>query len=553
MTSYVKKRTFTIFIFFTIMIFALIVRLIWIQGINSEKLAMAVERQSTADIILKPQRGNIYDVNGNILACNVPAGDVFAAPKFIKNPQKVSEELYKYLNMDKDSLYKILSNKDSEWAVLGRSISLEDINKIKSLNIPGIYVEDTFMRNYPNGKMLSQVLGFVGIDGNGLYGLEYSLDKYLSGIPGREISLVDAEGRKIGLPSKLYKPTNGDNIVLTIDSVIQSYTEKAIKNGYEKYKPQDGITAIVMNPKTGEILAMANIPDFDPNNPQKISSQDYWSNPAVSSIYEPGSVFKVITASAALESAVVTPNEQFDDPGYYIVSGRRINSWTKLGKINFEEAIEKSSDTVFMQVVERLGVDAFYKYIQAFGFGTPTGIELPGEASGMILPKSKIYPVDLATMSFGQGIAVTPIQMITAFSAVINGGNLMVPHIVKYIENGDKIIKEYKPQIVRQVISKKTSDTMKYILEKTVTEGTGQAAQVPGYTVGGKTGTTENYAPGKYVASFAGFAPVENPKIAVLVLVKNPTQNGHMGGEVAAPIAQEILRNTLRYYDTVKK
>lgn len=553
MTKSLKRRAFIVFIFFFIMIFALIVRLIWIQGINSEKLAMAVERQSTADIILKPQRGNIYDVNGNILACNVPAGDVFAAPKFIKNPQKVSEELYKYLNMDKDSLYKILSNKDSEWAVLGRSISLEDINKIKSLNIPGIYVEDTFMRNYPNGKMLSQVLGFVGIDGNGLYGLEYSLDKYLSGIPGREISLVDAEGRKIGVPSKLYKPTNGDNIVLTIDSVIQSYTEKAIKNAYEKYKPENGITAIVMNPKTGEILAMANIPDFDPNNPQKISSQDYWSNPAVSSIYEPGSVFKVITASAALESAVVTPNEQFDDPGYYIVSGRRINSWTKLGKINFEEAIEKSSDTVFMQVVERLGVDAFYKYIQAFGFGTPTGIELPGEASGMILPKSKIYPVDLATMSFGQGIAVTPIQMITAFSAVINGGNLMVPHIIKYIENGDKIIKEYKPQIVRQVISKKTSDTMKYILEKTVTEGTGQAAQVPGYTVGGKTGTTENYAPGKYVASFAGFAPVENPKIAVLVLVKNPTQNGHMGGEVAAPIAQEILRDTLRYYDTVKK
>jgi len=535
------------------MIFALIVRLIWIQGINSSKLAMAVERQSTADIILKPQRGNIYDVNGNILACNVPAGDVFAAPKFIKNPEKASEELYKYLNMDKDSLYKILSNKNSEWAVLGRSIPLENINKIKSLNIPGIYVEDTFMRNYPNDKMLSQVLGFAGIDGNGLYGLEYSLDKYLGGVPGREISLVDREGRKVGVPKFYKEPTNGDNIVLTIDSVIQSYTEKAIKKAYEKYKPEDGITAIVMNPKTGEILAMANLPDFDPNNWQNVPSKEYWSNPAVSSTYEPASVFKVITASAALESAVVTPDEKFYDPGYYIVSGKKIRSWKALGDITFSQAIEKSSNTVFVQVVERLGVDTFYKYIQAFGFGTPTGIELPGEASGMILPKSKIYPVDLATMSFGQGIAVTPIQMITAFSAVINGGNLMVPHIVKYIENGDKKIKEYKPQIVRQVISKKTSDTMRHILEKTVTEGTGQAAKVPGYTVGGKTGTTENYAPGKYVASFAGFAPVENPKIAVLVLVKNPTQNGHMGGEVAAPIAQEILRDTLRYYDTVKK
>lgn len=548
-----KKRTFIVFIFFLIFIFVLIARLIWIQEIDSQKLAMAVDKQTTSSIVLKPQRGYIYDVNGNILASNVPSGDVFAAPKYIKNPGEVSDKLYKYLNTDRNSLYKILSNKKSEWAVLGKSLPLDSINKIKNLNIPGIYVENTTTRSYPDGKMLSQVLGFTGIDGNGLYGIEYSFDKYLSGIPGLETSIVDAEGRRVGLPQKLNKPINGDDIILTIDSVIQGYTESAIAKAYEKYKPENGITAIVMNPKTGEILAMANLPDFDPNNPQNVSSHDYWSNPAVSSIYEPGSVFKVITASAALESAVVTPDEQFNDPGYFIVSGHRINSWKKLGNINFSQAIENSSDTVFMEVVQRLGLNTFYKYIKAFGFGTPTGIELPGEASGMILPESKVYPVDLASMSFGQGIAVTPIQMLTAFSAVINGGDLMIPHIVKSIDNNGKIIKEFKPQIVRNVISKKTSDTMRYMLEKVVTDGTGKAAQVPGYTVGGKTGTTENYSPGKYVASFAGFAPVENPKVAVLVLIKNPTKNGHMGGEIAAPVAQEILSNTLKYYDIVKK
>lgn len=553
MTKSIKTRTLFTFLIFFIIIFGLIIRLIWIQAIDSSKLSIAVEKQTTANIVLKPERGYIYDVNGNILASNIPSGDVFAAPKYIKDPELVSEKLYKYLNIDKEELLKILSNKHSEWTILARSVSIDNLTSIKKLKLTGIYTEDTSSRIYPDGKMLSQVLGFVGTDGNGLYGLEYSLDKYLSGIPGLEKTVVDVEGRKIGLPDKYHKPINGDDVTLTIDSVIQGYTENALKKAYEKYKPEDGITAIVMNPQTAEVLAMANIPNFDPNNPQNVTSQNLWSNPAISGIYEPGSVFKVVTASAALESSVVTPEEQFDDPGYYIVSGHRINSWTKLGKINFSEAIEKSSDTVFMEVGERLGLDNFYKYVKAFGFGSPTGIELPGEASGMLMPESKIYPVDFASMSFGQGIAVTPIQMITAFSAVINGGNLMKPHIVKNIENGNKIIKEYKPQVIRKVLSKKTSDTMKNILEKVVSEGTGQAAQVPGYKVGGKTGTTENYAPGKYMASFAGFAPVEDPKIIVLIIIKNPTQNGHMGGEIAAPVAQEILSNSLRYYDTVKK
>ncbi|KUK07798.1 MAG: Cell division protein FtsI/penicillin-binding protein 2, partial [Caldanaerobacter subterraneus] len=259
MTKSLKLRTFFLFVFFLILFSILIGRLVWIQVVNAEKLSLAVERQTTADIIIRPQRGNIYDVNGNILACNVPAADVYASPKYIKDPEKASEELSKYLSISKEALFKVLSKKDLEWTVLERFVPMEKALSIKKLNIPGIYVEDTSMRNYPNGSMLSQVLGFTGVDGYGLYGLEYSLDRYLSGVPGREISLVDREGHKVGIPSKYYKPKEGEDVVLTVDSVIQAYTERAIKKAYEKYKPEDGITAIVMNPKTGEILAMANL------------------------------------------------------------------------------------------------------------------------------------------------------------------------------------------------------------------------------------------------------------------------------------------------------
>ncbi|SNX54707.1 penicillin-binding transpeptidase domain-containing protein [Thermoanaerobacterium sp. RBIITD] len=553
MSSLNKKRILIILLIFLVLIFLILIRLVWLQVIMSSKYSLAVKRQTTSNIILKPQRGIIYDANGNILATNVPGGDVFASPKNIKHPDKVTDELYKLLNMKRDNLYKILNNKTSEWAMLKKNVPLDNINKIKKLNLTGIYIDDTNIRSYPDNNLLSQTLGFTGSDGNGLYGLEYSFEKYLKGIPGLEIANTDEVGHIIGLPEKLYKPERGNDVVLTIDSVIQGYAETAIEKAYENYSPANGITAIVINPKTGDILAMASKPDFNPNEPYKVSSDNIWSNPAVSGLYEPGSVFKVVTASAALEQAVVTPNEQFYDPGYYIVAGHRINSWTNLGSIDFAKAVEMSSDTVFMKIiVERLGLNTLYKYIHSFGFGEETGIPLPGEASGMIIQESKVQPVDLASISFGQGIAVTPLQMLNAFSATINGGYLMKPNIVKEVKNNDKVIKEFKPQVVRQVISEDTSNTMKTLLQKVVDEGTGKACQIPGVTVGGKSGTTENYSPGKYTASFAAFAPVDNPEVAVIVVIRNPTKNGHMGGEIAAPVVKDILSNTLRYI-SVKK
>lgn len=548
MSSINKKRILAVLITFLFLISCLVIRLIWLQVVMAPKYSLAVKKQTTSNIVLKPQRGIIYDANGNILATNVAGGDVYAAPKNIKHPDKIANQLYSLLGMKKDSLYKLLNNKNSEWTVLKKNVPLDNINKIKKLNLVGIYTEDTSIRSYPDDNLLSQTLGFTGTDGNGLYGLEYSFDKYLKGIPGLEIANTDEVGHVIGLPEKLYKPEKGDDLVLTVDSVIQGYAETAIEKAYETYSPANGITAIVMNPKTGDILAMANIPDFNPNEPNKVSSLDTWSNPAVSYLYEPGSVFKVVTASAALEESLVTPNEQFYDPGYYIVSGHRINSWTKLGNIDFSQAVAMSSDTVFMKIiVERLKLNTLYKYINAFGFGSLTGIQLPGEASGMIIPEKNVHPVDLASMSFGQGIAVTPLQMIDAFSAVINGGYLMKPNIVKEIKSGDEVIKEFKPQVIRQVISQDTSNTMKELLKKVVDEGTGTACQIPGFSVGGKSGTTENYSPGKYTASFAAFAPVDDPQVAVLVVIRNPTKNGHTGGEIAAPVVKDILSNTLRY------
>lgn len=553
MSSRYKKRLLIVALTFMVLIFALFIRLSWLQIVMSHKYSIAVKKQTTANIVLKPKRGIIYDTNENILATNVPGGDVYASPKNIKYPAKVADKIYKFLNIDRNKLYKILSNKKSVWTVLKRNVPLDNINKIKDYDIAGIYIESTNIRNYPDNNLLSQTLGFTGIDGKGLYGLEYSLDSYLKGTPGLEIANTDLVGNAIGLPNKLYNAKKGDDIVLTIDTVIQGYVEDAISKAYEIYTPKNGITAIVMNPKTGDILAMANKPDFNPNDPNNVSSENIWSNPAISELYEPGSVFKVVTGSAALDESAVSLNEQFYDPGYYVIGSHKINSWTALGNINFTKAVEMSSDTVFMKiVVERLGLKTLYKYIHGFGFGETTGIPLPGELSGMIIPENKVQKQDLASMSFGQGIAVTPLQMINAFSAVINGGYLMKPNIIKEIKNDNKIVKKYNPQVVRQVISTKTSETMKSLLKGVVDNGTGKACQIPGYTVGGKSGTTENYSPGKYTASFAAFAPVDNPKVAVLVLIKNPTKVGHMGGEVAAPVVKDILENTLRYLNVIK-
>ncbi len=533
---------------------AITVRLGWIQIVEGPRYKAMAVAQNTIDASVVPVRGEIKDRNGNTLAVNVSTGDVYAELNIINDkkmgknyPREVARRLSGILGMKQEDILKQITRKDVIEVLLKRKVSEDVVNKIKSEGIQGIRVVSGMGRNYPYDNFLSQVIGFTGVDNQGLNGIEAMFDRYLYGIPGRIVAQVDAAGRILDNGTqKYYQASKGDDVILTIDEVIQHFAESAVEKAYAENRP-DSVTVIVIDPKTGEILALASKPDYNPNKPFEVS-QKLWNSPAVSMVYEPGSVFKTITAAAALDSATVSLSDNFYCNGYLNVAGRRINCWKPHGAETFVQGLQNSCNVVFMEVGAKLGEDTLYKYIRAFGFGQSTGIQLPGEEQGIMIPQNKVGPVELATISFGQGISVTPIQMIYGFSAVINGGNLMKPLIVKKIVSSEgKTVREYKPQIVRQVISKRTSDTMRNVLENVVLEGTGKNAFIPGYKVGGKTGTTQGYTKGHYVASFAGFAPADDPKIAVLVVIDQPKGGAHMGGEIAAPVAKDIISNTLRY------
>ncbi len=551
----VKKRLLFYLILMMIIGVALIGRLAWIQLVQGNKLKQMAMNQSTLDIMVTPGRGAILDRNGQELVVSASAGMVTALPRSVKDTDKTAKELAPLLNMSEKDILKKIENKNYQEVILKRKVENDTILKIRKLNLTGISVTDDIRRYYPNNNLASHVLGFTGTDNQGLDGLEAIFNNILTGVPGRVSTPKDASGRKIDdSTSEYYKPEDGYNIVSTIDEVIQHYAEKAIDQAYLDDKPAKGISAIVMDPKTGEILAMANRPDYNPNDPfsgPKDNWYNLWRNYSISNTYEPGSVFKAVTAAAALEDGVVTPDTEFYDPGYIMVAGQKINCWRYYnphGHETFREGVQNSCNVVFVNVAQKMGKETFYKYINAFGFGQKTGIRLPGESTGIVNPVEKVGPVELATISFGQGISVTPIQMITAFSAIANGGKLMQPTIVKSVmDDKDEIIKEYKPTVVRQVISEDTSAKMRDILEGVVANGTGHSAYIEGYRVAGKTGTSEKYQPGKYVASFAAFAPANDPRIAVLVVIDEPSSSSHMGGAIAAPVVKSIMTDTLHY------
>lgn len=563
MTSYggIKKRLLVYLIIMILIGFALLARLAWIQLVQGNDLKQKALEQSTLDVLVMPDRGTIFDRNGQELAVSASAGMVTAIPRNIENPEKTAELLAPLLDMEEEDILNKINNKNYQEVLLKRKVPNETVLKIRELNLNGIEITDDTRRYYPNNNLASHVLGFTGTDNQGLDGLEAMYDNVLTGVPGRVSTPKDAGGRKIDdSTSEYYEPEDGYNIVLTIDEVIQHYVEKAIDQAYIDNKPSKGISAIVMDPRSGEVLAMANRPDYNPNNPFSGSKDEWynlWRNYAVSNTYEPGSVFKSITAAAALEEGVVTPEEEFYDPGYITVAGQRINCWRYYnphGHETFKEGVQNSCNVVFVNVAQRLGKEKFYKYIDAFGFGQKTGIRLPGESTGIVNPVEKIGPVELATISFGQGISVTPIQMISAFSTLANGGKLMQPYIVKSVTNSaGEIIEEYKPTVVRQVISEETSAEMRDILEGVVADGTGHSAYIEGYRVAGKTGTSEKYQPGKYIASFAAFAPADDPRIAVLVVIDEPNSFSHMGGAIAGPVVRSILTDTLRYLNIEPK
>ena len=477
-------------------------------------------------------------------------------PSQIENKEDVSEKLSSILGVSYEEMYKHVSKKTSIERVHpeGRRLSYEIADKISSLNLKGVYLVKESKRSYPYDNLLSHTLGFVGIDNQGLSGLELMYDDYLTGEYGAIKYLSDAKGNRLELAENYEPPQNGINVTLTINYKIQSSLERELDNAVIKYNPDHAI-GIAMNPKTGEILALASRPDFDPNNYKNYTVEEINRNLPIWMTYEPGSTFKIITLAASLEEKLVDlENESFYDKGSVNVENARIRCWKAggHGHQTFLQVVENSCNPGFVELGNRLGKDKLFNYIDKFGFGAKTGVDLNGEGKGIIFNLDNVGPVELATTAFGQGVSVTPIQQITAVSAAINGGYLYTPYVVKYISEPetDNIMFENKTKLVRQVISEDTSKMVRFALESVVSNGTGKNAYIENYRVGGKTGTAQKvnngvYMNGNYIVSFMGFLPADKPEYVVYVAVDNPKGITQYGGTVSAPIAKNIMKNII--------
>lgn len=575
----IKKREFFILLLLTVIVALLIFRVAWIQLVQGPQLQKMAIEQQTRDRIVNSKRGTIYDRNKVELAVSISVETVSVIPKEVTQPEKVAGKLCEILGMDYSDILKKVTNKASSIEIIKRKVEREQTDAIRRWisqeKIKGVKINEDTKRAYPNNNLASYVIGFTGYDNQGLDGIELIYESVLKGLPGRIVSETDASGK--GMPfdrERFYSPQDGTNLVLTIDETIQHIAERYIENAVIDNKCMKGGVALVMRPKTGEILAMAVKPDFDLNNPfvpndeslkakwsllskeQKTAiMQKMWRNQAVSDTYEPGSTFKIITTAAGLEEGAVTLNDKFVCTGSVNIAGFNLHCWVvgygrTHGVETLAEGVQNSCNPVFMEIGRRLGRERLYKYINGFGLQDKTGITLPGEAKGIFHNINKVGPLELATMSFGQRIKVTPVELISAVCAAANGGKLMKPQLVKEMrDRDDNIIQTFEPQVIRQVIAPETSKILCDLLEGVVANGTGKNAQVKGYRVAGKTGTADQGVnTGVYVASFVGFAPADNPEVAVLVLLNDPKgPNGHMGGAIATPVAGKIFADVLPY------
>jgi stage V sporulation protein D (sporulation-specific penicillin-binding protein) len=537
----------------------------FLQVVDAGELSKEAIDSRTSERRIEPQRGTITDVTGKVLAKSILSKCVFVEPKAYRDgienlkldPGANLLKLAEILQLDPVEM-KAKFASTSSWVALARQVELVKVNQIKQLGLPGVGFSDDTRRVYPMGNILAPILGIVNMDAHGAEGIELSYDQQLYGQKGFISEETDAKARSlIGGVHSYQAPVDGSNLALTIDSNIQYIVEQQLDDIVNSTKPQS-TTIIVMDPKTGRILAMGNRPSFDPNDYKKFPEPTR-RNLAITTQYEPGSTFKIITAASALEEGTTNPNKSYNDPGYLPVGEQRITNWdtdmSEHGDISLTKGMQLSSNVVMAQVGLELGRETFFKYIRGFGFGQKTGIDLPGEAIGQLLKEQKTSRFEQATMSFGQANAATPMQMITAISAVANGGTLYKPYIVdKITDSNGNVVTENKPTALRQVISKTTSDQMRDILEKVVSEGTGQTGKIDGYRVAGKTGTaqkvdeTGKYSTKDFVASFVGFAPAEDPRVAVLVIIDSPEEGGiHQGGVLAGPRVKEIIQKSLQY------
>ena len=578
-----KRRMLIMLSVATIILFALIVRVAWIQFVNGGELQALAYEQQTLDRKINPKRGTIYDSNMTELAVSSTVYTVTVNPTNIssENKEKIAQKMSELFKLDYEKVLKKIK-KRSSIETISRKEEKEIVDKLGVWLMEngikeGVNIDEDTKRYYPYNNFASHIIGFCGSDNQGLGGIEAKYDDILNGEKGRITRIKDASGGEIdGTVEKYSEAIDGDSIVMTIDMGVQSIAEKYLEEACIDNKCTDGGNVVIMEPSTGNVLAMVTYPNFNLNEPFEIVDEELkskwdtlpdkerneslngmWRNKAIADTYEPGSTFKLVTTSAALEEGITTTDKsgEFGCSGSITIAGTKIKCWRYYrphGSQSLRQALMNSCNPVFIGLGQKLGVDTYYSYLERFGFLAKTGIDLPGEAKGIFLDKSKVGPVELATISFGQRFEVTPIQMISMVSTIANNGKRMKPRLVKQTINyqtGE--ITEIEPECTGTAISEKTAKDVLSMMESVVSEGTGKNSKVVGFRVGGKTGTSEDGVnTNKYVTSFIGVAPISDPKVTILVTLYNPTgEGGHQGGAVAAPVAGQILREVLPYLE----
>lgn len=562
-----RKKVMIVFVaVFFIMMF-LIGRLVYLMIFCSEYYGNKAENLHERERDIKAARGKLLDANGTVLATNKSVCTISVIHNQMEEPEKVIAMLVRELGIPEETARKRVE-KVSSIERVKTNVAKETGDAIRAYGLSGVKVDEDYKRYYPYGTLASKVLGFTGADNQGILGLEVKYDEYLQGTNGKILTLTDARGIEIeNAGESRLEPVNGYDLCLSLDRNIQMYCEQAAKKVCTK-KSADSVSVIVMNPQNGELMAMVNYPEFDLNDPftlvgdtgESVSAEEkqnllnkMWRNQCISDTYEPGSTFKIITAAAALEEGVVKLDDAFFCPGYKIVEDRRIRCarTTGHGAETFETGIMNSCNPVFMELGERLGAENFAGYFKQFGLLSKTNIDLPGEAGTIMHKTENIGPVELATISFGQSFQITPIQLVTTVSSIINGGTRVTPHFGVSVQDADgNTVKTFSYEMHENICTAETSETMRYLLEKVVSEGTGKNAKIEGFSIGGKTATSQTLprSDHKYISSFLGFAPADNPQVLVLVVINNP-QGIYYGGTIAAPVAKEIFENILPYLD----
>lgn len=568
--TYNRRNIFIIVSVIILAAFGLSMRLGYLMIFRSEEYAAAAKALHERERPIKAERGSIFDRNGIEIATNKPVCTISVIHSQITDPERVIEVLSNELGLSEERVRKRVEKRSSMERIKS-NVDKEIADRIREYDLDGVMVDEDYKRYYPYESLASKVIGFTGSDNQGIIGLEVKYEEHLKGIDGTILTLTTAYGVEIpNAAEDRIEPQPGNDLYISLDVNIQKYAEQAAKKVLEA-KSADNVKLIVMNPQNGELYAMVNVPEFNLNDPytlideiareyegQTLSSEKQqellngmWRNASISDTYEPGSAFKIVTATAALEEGVVSLDDSFFCPGFKKVEDRiiRCHKAGGHGSQNFVDGIKNSCNPVFMEIGARVGVDKTYYYYDRLGLFTKTGVDLPGEANSIMHKKDNIGAVELATMSFGQSFQITPLQLLTATSAVINGGNLVVPHFGIEVKSPEgRTVKTFDYEVTSGVVTKETSETMKQLLEAVVSDGTGKRAYLPGFRIGGKTATSEKLPrrSGKYISSFVGFAPADDPQVIAIVLIDEPV-GIYYGGTIAAPVISELFDNILPY------